>query len=438
MAQQKTYDAIVIGAGVAGLAAARKLAGAGKRIAVIEARERIGGRIHTLHLADSAVPVELGAEFIHGDNATTFSIVDAAPLHAYELPDTHWWADGEEWRQIGDFWSFIDRLCRRIPAGARDRSFSDFLRTQKLSPFERALALSFVEGYHASHADRISAQALRSADSEQTEQPVNRQFRIANGYDALAAWLRGGLDPDHATVRLGTIVTEVRWRERAVEVDCVAAAGGAESTLRARTALVTLPIGVWKAPREQRGAVRFVPELTDKERALERLEAGNVVKIVFRFREHFWPELVERQPFNYLHSADRFVPTWWTMAPARVPMLTAWAGGSAADALHAEGSEAIVDRAIESMTAAFRTRRRTINDLLIGAHMHDWQSDPFSRGAYSYAGVGGRDAHAQLAKPVRNTLFFAGEATNGEETGTVAGAIDSGHAAAARMLRALA
>jgi phytoene dehydrogenase-like protein len=128
------FDTIVIGAGAAGLSAARELSGAGHRLCILEARHRLGGRIFTLHTPDLPLPIELGAEFIHGEEPTTFAIVEAAALLAYELPDTHWWLSrGRRWGLIDDFWNEIDALKSRIPAGP-DRSFADFLKSQKKLP----------------------------------------------------------------------------------------------------------------------------------------------------------------------------------------------------------------------------------------------------------------------------------------------------------------
>ena len=93
-------DAIIIGAGAAGLAAARDLSGAGKTVVILEARERIGGRIFTNHVADVPLPIELGAEFIHGDAEETFKIVDAAGLLAYQLPDDHWMSANGKLRRV--------------------------------------------------------------------------------------------------------------------------------------------------------------------------------------------------------------------------------------------------------------------------------------------------------------------------------------------------
>ncbi|HYR28923.1 MAG TPA: NAD(P)/FAD-dependent oxidoreductase, partial [Thermoanaerobaculia bacterium] len=381
------FDVLVIGAGAAGLAAARVLSGAGKRVCILEARDRVGGRVYTRHESDLPLPIELGAEFVHGETATTFRIVDAAALIACELPDDHWWSRDGKREQIKDFWGRIDGIRSKIGTLKHDLSFAEFLRTRKIPPRLRQLACNFVEGYHASHADRISTQVLKSADQEQEEPNGNKQFRIANGQDSIIEWLRAGLDPERVELRLSTPVANVAWDKGSVTVD---------GRLRARAAVVTIPIGVWKA-----GAIAFDPALPDKEKAIAKLEAGHVVKITFRFRERWWDEI------NFLHTDDRFVPTWWTTAPVRSPLLVGWAGGHAADAMLAESEEAMIERAKTSMAAAFAVPRKKIDALLAGTFTHDWQRDPFSRCAYSYAAVGGANAHAALAKPVRQTLFFA-------------------------------
>jgi len=413
------FDVAVIGAGAAGLAAARMLSGAGKRISLIEARPRAGGRVSTLHVPNLPLPIELGAEFLHGEAPATFNIVDAAALPVCELPDDHWWSRDGELTAIRNFWGQMDRVLARIGALKHDIPFAEFLRAQRsVSPRQRELATMFVEGYHAAHTDRMSTLALRTADEEQSEP---KQFRLAGGYDAVIEWLRAGIDPQRAELRFGTVVNRVQWSKGSVAIEC------GSTTIHARAAILTIPIGVWKAPRDQEGAITFDPPLRDKERALSKLEAGHVVKIAFRFRERFWPDV------NFVHTRDRFMPTWWTAAPVRSPILTGWAGGPAADALLAE-RPSMIDRALDSMSRAFGVPRPRLDALLAGTWTHDWQSDPFSRGAYTYAAAGGSGAHDALAKPVQHTLFFAGEATSSDETGTVAGAIASGFREAKKII----
>src|SRR5439155_6037629 len=161
--------------------------------------------------------------------------------------------------------------------------------------------------------------------------------------------------------------------------------------LHAPAAVITIPVGVLKAP----DGIRFDPPLRTKKGALEKIEVGHVVKIVFHFRQRFWdqPDFLRKRagtkqwtrgtPLSFVHSSDPHVPTWWTAAPMRAPILTAWAGGHAADRLLAEGTPA--ERALDSLATAFGLKRREVDRLLDSAHMHDWHTDPFSRGAYSYA-----------------------------------------------------
>ena len=429
------FDVIIIGAGAAGLAAARDLSSAGKTICILEGRQRIGGRIWTIHSPDLPLPIELGAEFIHGEAEETFAIVDAGALLTYELPQTYWWSTRGKWRLESNFWEEMTGIRKRIPAGAHDISFADFLKKQRgLSPRLKQMALRFVEGYHASHADRISAASLRASDEEE-EDP--KQHRIANGYDAVIEWLRAGLHPQRADVRLGSEVTDVSWRRGEVEVQTARG-----ETVRGKAAVVTIPIGVWKAP----AGIRFDPPLREKQRAIEKLEVGHVVKIIFRFRERFWEtadfikhrakgkNLEDGMPLNFVHASDRFMPTWWTSAPARSNLLTGWAGGRPADILLAERGSALIDRALDSLASTFAVKRAEVDRLLDSVHTHDWQADRFSRGAYSYAGIGGEKSHVALAKPMGGTLFFAGEATSGDETGTVAGAISTGKHVAKQIL----
>jgi monoamine oxidase len=437
-----SYDVIVIGGGAAGLAAARDLSQGGASVALLEARARLGGRVLTQRDREWSLPIELGAEFIHGEAAETLAIADAAALIVDELPDTHWWSESGRLRQVRDFWAQVAEVRRQIP-DRDDQSFAEFIRSQKkLSPFGRKLVTSFVEGYHAAYADRISAANLKASD-EETESSTNRQFRVISGYDSVIAAIRAAVVPDRCTIRSETTVREVIWRKGAVIVRAATATGG-DLELRGKAAVITLPLGVLKAAADAAGGVRFDPPLQQKRRALELLETGHVVKIVFRFREPFWStaDFVRERtrgrvegPLNFIHADDPFMPTWWTAAPARAAILTGWAAGPYADRIIEQGS--LLSCALDRLAAIFAVERSFLESQLQSYRMHDWQSDPFSRGAYSYSKVGGSNAHATLARPIAQTLFFAGEATSADETGTVAGAIATGRRAAREVLKGM-
>ena len=131
MPRHKRIDVIVLGAGAAGLAAARDLSHAGLRITVVEARPRIGGRILTLHDPRSPLPLELGAEFIHGEAPETLSVAQAARLMVLELPDLRETATAGRFRPMHAFWEVIDSmnrdLARRLARRGKDFPVSEYL-----------------------------------------------------------------------------------------------------------------------------------------------------------------------------------------------------------------------------------------------------------------------------------------------------------------------
>ena len=244
-------------------------------------------------------------------------------------------------------------------------------------------------------------------------------------------------------MHLGTIVTEIRWKRGQVIMQCVSGAGAQLETLRARAAIVTIPHAVLKAK-----GLNFMPGLSEKQGAVERLEAGQVFKMIFWFRAAFWEEdkfvqsrLEKRaqgsEQLRYVHAEDADVPVWWTTLPFRSPVLTAWAGGPKGESLLNESEHTRLDRCLAALAQVFGVPRRVVDELLECWSIHDWRGDPFSRAAYMYIPAGAMAAQKVLGKTVEGTLFFAGEATNLEEMGTVAGAIRSGRKAARELLHSL-
>ncbi|MGH7520244.1 MAG: flavin monoamine oxidase family protein [Gemmatimonadales bacterium] len=447
--RDRKRDVLVLGAGAAGLAAARDLSQAGLLVTVIEARPRVGGRILTLHDSRAPVPLELGAEFIHGEAPETLSVAQAAGLAVLELPDSHEIVSAGRFKPMGDFWDMVDRmnhdLARRVASRGRDFPVSEYLESKSVPASRRGMLRDFVQGFYAAHPERLSAESLAvERDGGAEEQEVEgKQFRIANGGDALMKWLRDGLDPERTEVRRSSVVEAVQWKRGTVSV---AYRGGDRAPLlsvSARTVLITLPLAVLKA-----GTVRFDPPLPAKQRALAGIETGQVFKIVLRFRQAFWQNaefLKERREHSrsngrgltFFHAHGAEVPTWWTSLPVRSPILTGYVGAIAAEQLLSEEPASRLERTLVALSDIFAVPRRELEELLDASASHDWRADPFARGAYSYIGVGGTGAPRALARPVEGTLFFAGEATNGEQIGTVAGALASGRRAAREVLRAL-
>lgn len=420
-------DVLIVGAGGAGLAAARELSAAGLKVIVLEARDRIGGRINT-HL--DQFPIELGAEFVHGKPPETLRIVERAKLALQEVPNLHWYLENGLLTKSGEFWSKVEDVMEEMSSyKGPDESFAEFLndykRKTRIEDIE-TMATLYVEGFHAAHADRISVHGLNKTNKAAEEIEDDKQFRVQDGYSLIARALHDDAVASGASFHLKTVVEEVRWKRNEVEVLAKTA-----TTFKARRLLITLPVSVL-----QTGTVRFTPALDQKQSTANKLAMGHVVKVVLRFREPFWKDLTlpaegdaraDLKKFTFIHAPTEPLPTWWTQFPSNAPLLAGWAGGSRAETLALESEDSLLDQSLQVLTHIFQTPRTFLEQMLEAFYTHNWQTDPFSAGAYSYIPVGGIDAQAELARPIEGTLFFAGEAINTEgHHGTVHGAIASG------------
>jgi monoamine oxidase len=438
-------DVVVVGAGVAGLAAAQRLTEAGATTVVLEARGRIGGRIHTIRDDRAPIPIELGAEFVHGSAPELVEIARQRNLVVCDIHGERWSAERGKLKPMDDddFWKQLERVMRRLdPGRTPDRSFQEFLDGKPGGASlarERRIAGEYVEGFHAADLARVSERALADGGAPDDEEG-ERQARILDGYDQVPLALAGSV----SGVRLGHVVHEIAWEPGAVEVRC-ARTGNGGSAIAARAAIITVPLGVLQQENGP-SAIAFTPDVTDTRRAANQLAMGTVARIVLLFRDPFWSSQTMKRKtggrslaeLSFLHSSDDDVPTWWTAGPVRAATLVGWAGGPKATRLVTRGPAEVEARAIASIGRLFGMRRRRIESLIEGCWYHDWHADPFSLGAYSYALVGGSTAAKRLARPVARTLFFAGEAADGEgRTGTVHGAIGTGHRAAASVLSVL-
>ena len=431
----ETFDVAVIGAGAAGLAAAAELSRRGRSVCVLEARDRIGGRILTRHEPDLPVPLELGAELVHGRPAATLQWLAerAAPL--IDVAQSHWLLRAGKLRQGDDLFTELRaRLGKARPR--RDVPFAEFLEgpaRRHLPPRIREFALMLVEGYDAADSTRVSTLSTieewcggGAADAA--------TFRPHGGYASLLQALASALDPQQVHVQLGTIVREVRWKRGKVTI--AATRHGRTYEVVADKGVVTLPLGVLQLPPQAPNGVRFVPALTAKQKAFSSLAAGPVIKVLLRFRKPFWEEIDDGRyaDAGFFHAPRAPFPTFWTMLPQRAALLAGWSAGPAAARLAGVGEDEIVRTALRCLTKIFAGDERCLADFQ-GAYLHDWQADPFACGAYSYLVAGGGDARELLARPLAGTLFFAGEAAEtGGESGTVAGALESGKRAVDQLV----
>lgn len=431
-------DVIVIGAGAAGLAAAGELVRAGLSVLLLEARDRIGGRILTRREAGLAVPVELGAEFIHGPAPLTRALLERAGAGAIDAAGARWMLRGGELQPAEDWLEALTAALGRTEILKRqDLSFDALLeRLPGVAPEAKVAARRMAEGFDAADTARASARAIAAEWGGDTLGDTP-QSRPDGGYAVLLEALMQPLHAAGARVQLQSPVQSVLWSQGAVHL-----AGehlGAPFAARAARAIITLPLGVLQAGDTGQGGVHFAPPLTAKRTALQGLASGAIIKVLMRFRTPFWEQLHEGRyrDATFFQAPEALFPTFWTAYPAHAPLLVAWSGGPRAQQLAAGAAPAQIARAAVTALGTLFGEGPAVDALLEAYYLHEWQSDPYACGAYSYVLVGGEAARAQLGEPLEGTLFFAGEATDPKEAGTVSGALRSGVRAARQVLASI-
>jgi monoamine oxidase len=431
-------DIIIIGAGAAGLAAAAELAAHKRQTLVLEARDRIGGRCWSRYEPGLSVPIEMGAEFIHGRPAVTLSLLQQSGIEAIERTGNRWFLQSGKIRPRArdEIMTRILQAMKQAGAPRPDVSFRVYLDNDlrdRLAPAERTVALRTVEGYDAADPQLVSARAIVEEWTRE-DRGNDANYRPRGGYGALMSALASRLTGSAVRLQLQSIVRSVQWSRGRVVVEGTVL--GKPFREHAARVIVTLPLGVLQLAPGVAGAVRFAPALQQKERALDGLLSGPVARLALRFRTAFWEQVDagRYRDTGFLQSAEAAFPTFWTMLPMRAPLLIAWAGGPRALRMAGMDTPAKIQQAVASLQRFF-SAGVDVESQLEAAWLHDWQADPFACGAYSSVKVGGRQARKALAAPLENTLHFAGEATDCEgEAGTVAGALQSGMRAAREVI----
>ncbi|MGZ3699828.1 MAG: flavin monoamine oxidase family protein, partial [Bdellovibrionota bacterium] len=394
-------DVIILGAGLAGITAAADLTTAGLRVQLLEARDRIGGRVHSVSDPNFPGPLDLGAEFIHGLVSETWKVISRNGLPAYDVPDRHHWAQAGRIAEQPDFWNRIEKVFKkmrryggageRVPDRSPDRSFDEFSASMAgwSGPEERRLARLFVEGFHAADPAVISERALASEEIGSEEIDGTQAYRIDGGMALLTNAIYAGIRENMFDLKLETRAESLRWDHGAVEV-LARTSGGEQKAFRAKRLLTTLPPKPFLA-------LAFHPVLFRKREAYSLIRNGAVSKIFVRFKEAFWEGQIRR--LSFLHSEEKFFPTWWTTSPFHFPVLTGWTGGPAALELSAMGGERIQTHALTTLGKLFRLGQSDLRRMILGTRVVDWESDPLAQGAYSYLPVGGIRIPEEAAAP---------------------------------------
>jgi monoamine oxidase len=436
-------DAVILGAGAAGLAAAIELASAGIATTIFEARDRIGGRMFTQWDANTNSAVELGAEFIHGLPGEIWEYLQAHRVNVREVEGDFWSVENQQLSRV-PFFSEVESILDKMDDHEADESFLHFLnRRFPPSTRDRRLqaaierARNYVSGFHAADPELVSVHWLVRSKRADDEISGDRAFRMENGYRTLVEILSRQAAEAGVSIELHSVGEEIEWKRGQATVRLRTQLGPA--SIMARWVFVTVPLGVLKA-----GGIRFSPVLPPaKQKAIDGLVMGKVIRVTLSFRQRFWEHLCPAlgppstlEAMSFLFSQDDYFPTWWTQMPSKVPLLTGWSPAHCAERLSGQSAAFTVHRSLETLSRLLRISLGELETLLVGAYVHDWQSDPFTRGAYSYSRAGQDLAQRELSAPVEETLFFAGEAADiSGHNGTVHGAIQSGRRAAGELLK---
>lgn len=440
----ETRDVVVAGAGMAGLACAQRLQAAGADFLVLEAADRIGGRVWTTRGLAGDRPFELGALMIHGKRVVTHTWLRELGLHARPLPTTtraRFLRDGRadrlplprNWfhRTIGlrAFYQGAFGLPRRILAyDGSDLSLAEWLGRQEALPGARMLVTLLYAHAAAADADAVGVRGPAEETALADEEFGYSNFQLVEGYDELVARRSA---PLRDRIRLGTRVTSIESSGSGVRVGVEDSAGQA-GEVRARRAVVTLPLGVLKSD-----LVTFDPPLPERKRAAIRgIGFGDAMVGLLRFRGGnlferlgdfgiLWGEGPSsfHRPYVAVRDAPRVLDAFIVGREAQ----------RRAGLPQAELQEAIVEELRGILPPSVEMGE------VDGFECSRWPVDPFIRGGYSFLPPGGTVQHRKdLAEPVGGVLFFAGEATHTlGEAATVHGAIETGYRAAAEVLQSL-
>jgi len=414
---------VVIGAGAAGLMAARELAAAGRRVTVLEARDRCGGRIYPLPASEFGYAAEGGAEFIHGEAPVTHALLREARLSLQTVQGTRWALDGGTLSRRQLRYPQEAQLHAALQALTEDMSVADFLRRHFADARYdrlRRFVERMVQGYDAADPARASILALRE---EWMGTGRSMQARIVGGYGALIDFLAAACRTHGVTLQFRAVVKAIETAAGGVTIRC---ADG--RSLDCSAVVVTVPVPVLKE-------IAFPPAEREKVDAAD-IGFGNVIKLLLRFNSRWWLENRSELADLTFVLSEKTIPVWWTQQPAESAVLTGWFGGPKTAGLARLGEQELIEAGLVSLADIFGVPVTRPRQHLAAARAINWAHDPFARGAYSYATTGTREAQSLLARDDGGAIFFCGEALyRGPDMGTVEAALANGQETARAVLR---
>ncbi|MBZ0290175.1 MAG: FAD-dependent oxidoreductase, partial [Anaerolineae bacterium] len=408
------HHTIIIGAGAAGLAAGRTLHDAGYDILILEARDRIGGRVWTDHtFAD--FPVELGAEFIHGEHAATHDLVRQAGLHTIPVVrmDNLWWAEPGQPAVHRDklpepIRDIIDGLLRDyhdMPDHVKtSMTLGEYLRRRFWDDEALKIADVLLAQTCCARIDTLSCQDL--IREMRADHAGSEEFRIEEGYAALFDWYSRELP-----IQLNTPVNRIRWTKDGVMVMAN------KQIFMAEKCIITVPTSViWK--------IRFDPDLSrETQGAIASLSIEPATKLIYRFREPLWDESLTFMAHTGVTAR------WWTPGYGRKNsgVIACYITAGRAYGIDEMVASDALEFGLKDLCRLLGLPATKLRHELVSGKRVSWAQDPYALGGYAHAGAAAVYERPTLAQPEGGVLFFAGEATAYDTNPqTVHGALESG------------
>ncbi len=432
----ETTDILIIGAGAAGLMAAYKLAQKGKKVTVLEARDRTGGRIHTIKDRDFFKQAELGAEFIHGDLPVTLELLkDAGIAHEHSGGEMLRYTNGK-FTEDESFIPHWDLLMEKLKALQEDVSIAGFMK-QGFAGEEyenmRQAVTRFVSGYDSADIDRASTFALRQ---EWMSEDNGAQYRVTGGYCSLVSYLVNKIKEAGGAIYLNSEVKIIHWQK-----DYVRIITADDRLYNAAKLIIALPLGVLQAKPAEKGAIIFEPPVKEQTAAAKQIGFGAIIKFLLEFNEPFWEsdDTAKNTGRDLKEMAfiisDEEIPTWWTQHPQSSGLFTGWLGGPPAEAKKHCTKEELLQQAVQSLSNIFKISVEQLKAKLIAWNVTNWTVDPYTRGSYAYDTIEAPAARKILMRPIEDTVYFAGEYLyDGPAMGTVEAALTSGVRVAEKII----
>lgn len=425
----KKVDVVIIGAGASGLMAAKILCKAKKSVCILEGRDRIGGRVHTFFKTGFSKPIETGGEFIHGNLDLTINLLKEAGIKYHKTGGELWQVKNNKLIKRADFIVHADQLMKKLKELDHDMSVAELLKyftDEKYTAMKRSLQ-QYMEGYDAADINYASALALK----EEWEKGDDDQYKIEGGYGPLLEYIKNICLQNGCSIHLNVIAKKIKWKDGEVEIIT-----GENKSVVANKVIITAPLPFLTGEQNEAG-ISFDPLLPAVNEAAKQIGYGGVIKIVLEFTHAIWETGESNvRDLLFLFSEEK-IPTWWTQLPDKTPILTGWLAGPKSNALEDQDDESILQQALLSLSDIFAIDMQTLQQNLKGSHVHNWNKDPFSLGAYSYNSITTAAAKKILSTPVSDTLFFAGEALDKNSNATVDAALHSGKDVAENILKCL-